>query len=199
MTTTPDQTFTPSRTALLLMDFQPAVLAAVPDGKDVLERARQALSWARSHDVRVVHVRVAFAPEDFADVPDRNKTFAPVARQGFLADGGPEVDLHDSIDVQDHDIHVRKVRIGAFSPTTGLHPTLRDEGIDTLVLAGLSTSGVVLTTVRHAADEDYRLYVLSDATGDPDPEVHRVLTEKVFPHQADVIATDDLHAFIAEA
>jgi len=50
----------------------------------------------------------------------------------------------------------------------------------------------VLSTLRDAADEDYRLYVVADATADPDPEVHRVLVEKVFPHQADIIDTDDL-------
>jgi hypothetical protein len=36
--------------------------------------------------------------------------------------------------------------------------------------------------------------VIKDATGDPDPEVHRLLTEKIFPGQAEVIAADDLHA-----
>lgn len=197
--TTAIQPIVPSRTALLLMDFQPAILAAVPGGEDVLARAQQALSWARSHDIRVVYVRVAFGPADFAAVPDHNKAFAPVARRGYLADGTPETDLHGSLDVRDEDIVVRKIRIGAFSETTGLHPSLRGQGIDTLVLGGLSTAGVVLTTVRHAADEDYRLYVLKDATGDPDPEVHRVLTEKVFPRQADVIATDDLWTLSKEA
>ncbi|MFJ1588294.1 MFS transporter [Streptomyces sp. NPDC088197] len=197
--TTPAQPVVASRTALLLMDFQPAVLAAVPDGEAVLARAQQALAWARSLDIRVVHVRVAFAPEDFAAVPDRNKSFAPVARHGFLADGSPEADLHDALDVREGDVVVRKVRVGAFSAATGLHPTLLGQEIDTLVLAGLSTSGVVLSTVRHAADEDYRLYVLKDATGDPDPEVHRVLTERVFPSQADVITTDDLSALGKQA
>ena len=52
----------------------------------------------------------------------------------------------------------------------------------------------MLSTLRHAADEDYRVYVLADATADPDPEVHQVLTEKVFPRQADVIPTADLPA-----
>ncbi len=51
---------------------------------------------------------------------------------------------------------------------------------------------MVLSTLRDAADADYRLYVLTDATADPDPEVHRVLTEKVFPRQAAVIQTSDL-------
>jgi nicotinamidase-related amidase len=88
---------------------------------------------------------------------------------------------------------VRKTRFGAFS-TTDLYASLRARDINTLVLAGISTGGVVLSTVRHAADEDYRIYVLADATADPDPEVHRVLIEKVLPYQADVITTDDLPA-----
>jgi nicotinamidase-related amidase len=54
------------------------------------------------------------------------------------------------------------------------------------VLTGIATSGVVLSTLRQAADLDYRLIVLADACLDADPEVHRVLTEKVFPRQAEV-------------
>lgn len=90
-----------------------------------------------------------------------------------------------------------ETRVGAFS-TTDLYARLHAQGIDTLVLAGISTSGVVLSTVRHAADEDYRVYVLADATADPDPEVHRVLLESVFPHQADIITTDELWTLAAK-
>jgi nicotinamidase-related amidase len=181
----------PARTALLLMDFQPPMLAGVPDAETLLARARAALAWARSEQVRVVYVHVAFAPEDFDAVPTHNKAFAAVAQNRFLADGSPESEIHPSLDVQEDDIVVRKTRFGAFS-TTDLYGTLRSQGIDTLVVAGLTTAGVVLSTLRDAADEDYRLYVLADATADPDPEVHRVLTQKVFPYQADVISSDDL-------
>jgi len=68
---------------------------------------------------------------------------------------------------------------------------LRGLGAGTLVLAGIATSGVVLSTLRQAADLDYRLVVLADACLDADPEVHRVLTEKVFPRQADVLTVDE--------
>jgi nicotinamidase-related amidase len=181
----------PARTALLLMDFQPPMLAGVPDAETLLARARAAVAWARSEQVRVVYVHVAFAPEDFDAVPTHNKAFAAVAQNKFLADGSPESEIHPSLDVQQDDIVVRKTRFGAFS-TTDLYGTLRSQGIDTLVVAGLTTAGVVLSTLRDAADEDYRLYVLADATADPDPEVHRVLTQQVFPYQADVISSDDL-------
>ncbi|MFD8817548.1 cysteine hydrolase family protein [Streptomyces sp. NPDC059627] len=182
----------PARTALLLMDFQPAVLAAVADPDQALSRAHAALSWARSHDVQVVHVRVAFAPEDFAAVPALNKAFAAVAEHKYLPDGSPEADLHESFEVSERDITVRKIRFSAFASATDVRGLLRERGIDTLVLTGLSTGGVVLTTLRQAADDDFALYLLKDATADPDPEVHRVLTEKVFPHQAHVIDTDEL-------
>jgi hypothetical protein len=56
--------------------------------------------------------------------------------------------------------------------------------------ARLATSGVVLSTLRQAADLDYRLTVLADGCGDADPEIHRVLTQKVFPRRADVTTID---------
>jgi len=68
---------------------------------------------------------------------------------------------------------------------------LRAANIDTLVLTGIATSGVVLSTLRQAADLDYRLVVLSDACLDSDAEVHRVLMEKVFPRQADVVTVNE--------
>jgi nicotinamidase-related amidase len=64
---------------------------------------------------------------------------------------------------------------------------LRELDVNHIVLAGIATSGVVLSTVRNAADMDYKITVLRDCCEDLDPEVHRVLMEKVFPSQADVI------------
>ena len=46
------------------------------------------------------------------------------------------------------------------------------------------------STLRQAADLDYRITMLSDACADPDPEVHRVLMDKIFPRQALVTSTD---------
>jgi len=68
---------------------------------------------------------------------------------------------------------------------------LRSKNINKLVLFGISTSGVVLSTVRWAADMDYSLAVVSDACADRDSEVNRVLMEKVFPWQATVVTSDD--------
>jgi len=68
---------------------------------------------------------------------------------------------------------------------------LRANNIDSLVLCGIATSGVVLSTIRQAADLDYTLTVLSDACLDADPEVHNVLMTKVFVRQATVLTVEE--------
>ena len=74
---------------------------------------------------------------------------------------------------------ITKTKAGSFS-TTGLDVTLREKGIDTLILMGVATSGCVLSTARWATDINYKIVVVADACSDRDPEVHRVLTEKIF-------------------
>ena len=139
-------------------------------------------------------MRVAFRPSDRAAIPARNKQFVGLA-DGTLADGGPDAEIHPDVAPEPGDLVVTKRRVGPFS-TTDLAARLQERGVETLVLAGISTSGVVLSTVREAADRDYRLLVLADCCADRDPEVHRVLLERVFPCQADVVASADLDALL---
>jgi hypothetical protein len=73
------------------------------------------------------------------------------------------------------------------------HPS----GIDTLLLAGLSTSGVVLSAVRDGHDRDYRLIVVSDLTADPEPDLQQFLISRVILRQADVIAAADLPSLLS--
>src|SRR5947209_17897618 len=108
----------------------------------------------------------------------------------------PSTANHDSLGPQPGDIVVRKTRVGAMS-TTDLDRQLRDRGIDTLVLAGISTSGVVLSTLIKAADRDYRLYVLSDGTEDPDQQARDVLLGRIFPRRAQVIDTATLRTLLS--
>ncbi len=51
---------------------------------------------------------------------------------------------------------------------------------------------MVLSTVRYAADLDYRLLVVEDCCADQDPEVHDFLTQRIFPRQADVVNSQDV-------
>ena len=112
----------------------------------------------------------------------RNQAFAAVKQQGLMN----LTDPRPAITPEEGDLVVTKRRVSAFTGSD-LEVVLRSGDVQHLVLCGISTSGVVLSTLREAADRDYRLTVLSDLCADPDPEVHRLLLEKVFPRQAEVI------------
>jgi nicotinamidase-related amidase len=172
------------RSALLLMDLQadivdnyapPGFLTLIQEAIDAARRAKLPLIWV------VVSFRAGY-PE----VSSRNQSFSALRGTARLIEGDPQTQIHPALKREPGEVLVTKRRVGAFSGSD-LDVVLRSAGIDSLVLAGISTSGVVLSTVRLAADLDYRLTVLKDGCCDPDPEVHRVLTEKVFPRQAAVL------------
>ncbi|HEY5339764.1 MAG TPA: cysteine hydrolase [Candidatus Aquilonibacter sp.] len=189
----------PARTILLVMDYQTGILGMVADPDALVARAADAIAKVRYGGGHVGFVRVAFIDADYAAIPERNKGFSAAKASGrnFSADS-PATAIDQRIAPKDGDVVVRKTRVGAFS-TTGLAEQLAQRGIDTLILAGISTSGVVLSTIRDAADHDYRLLVIADACADPQADVHTLLLEKVFPRQADVITIADLDAVLATA
>jgi nicotinamidase-related amidase len=137
----------------------------------------------------VIYVVVGFRP-GYPEVSDRNATFNGIKASGAFAVGAENTRIHPAVAPLAEEIVVTKHRVSAFAGTD-LDLVLRANGIETLILTGIITSGVVLSTVRQAADLDYRLTVLADGCLDSDPEVHRVLTGKVFPRQADVLSVAD--------
>ena len=187
----------PERTALLVMDYQPVVLGSLSDAEELLSRVAEAIAIVRRHRGQVGYVRVAFDDADYEAVPEHS-AFAPAlatAREALHNDS-PTTAIHERVAPEPGDIIVRKTRFGAFS-TTDLAEQLRDRAITTLILAGVSTSGVVLSTVRDAADRDYEVFVLADATADPEPRVHGFLTERIFPRQAHVITVAQLDSLLS--
>jgi nicotinamidase-related amidase len=131
-----------------------------------------------------VYVTIAFRP-GHPEISPRNRTFSTLAGSGAFVQGDPATEIHPAVAPAPGDLVVTKRRVSAFAGSD-LDVVLRSLDAGTLVLTGIATSGVVLSTLRQAADLDYRLVVLADACLDRDPEVHRVLTEKVFSRQATV-------------
>lgn len=186
----------PRRTALLVMDYQAAWIATLSDGDALLARAAGAIAIARDRGLRVAYVRVAFTKADYAAVPSSNVIFTQLASEpGALDVDAPRTAIDERVAPEPGDQVIRKTRVGAFARTE-LDGWLRGLGIDTLVLAGISTSGVVLTTVCEAADLDYRVIVLADACADRDAEIQDVLIHKVFPQRAQVITIAELPALL---
>ncbi len=180
----------PSKTALLIMDYQNEILRRAPNPEDLLAGARKTIDLIRSHDGTIGYIRVGFANASEIGGAMGKRVGGGAALEHFHADH-ENTQIHPDVAPEEGDIVVRKTRVGPFG-STDLHEQLQARGIDTLVLAGISTSGVVLSTVRDAHDRDYRLIVLADLCADRDPEVHQVLTDKVFPSQAEVINTTEL-------
>ena len=187
----PALTIDRSRTALLIMDYQNDIVNFLPekDREPLLDKAGAIVKEARRAGIPVIYVVVRFR-DGYPEINPKNRMFGGLKKMGWLREGTPGAEIHAKVAPQPGDIVVTKRRVGAFS-TTDLETVLRAKDIDTLVLFGISTSGVVLSTVRWAADRDYQLVVIGDACADRDQEVHRVLTEKVFPGQAAVVSAQD--------
>ncbi|MEV5754196.1 isochorismatase family cysteine hydrolase [Actinoallomurus sp. NPDC052308] len=179
--------------ALLVMDVQHGIVSRVPDA-DYLPRLIRALDAARTAGVPVMHVVIGFR-SGHPETTDRNKAFGALPPGAFTAED-PGAAIHPDVEPRPEEVVITKRRVSAFAGSD-LELVLRARGIDHLILTGIATSGVVLSTLRQAADLDYRLTVLADGCVDPDPEVHRVLTEKVFPRQADVVTVDEWASALA--
>lgn len=176
------------------MDLQRNIVERYPSAA-VLERAAAAADAARAAGIPVVHVRVAFR-EGAPEVADSNRRFAPAKARTMGGEHAPEVQIADAVAPHPGEPVVVKRRVSAFAGSD-LAVLLRALRAERLVLAGIATSGVVLSTYIEAADLDFDLVVLSDACADADPEVHRVLLEKVFPKQAAVLTAEEWAASAA--
>jgi nicotinamidase-related amidase len=189
----------PKTTALLVMDFQTEIVAiAAADAADqeaLLSRTARLIDGARQAGARVLYVVVGFRA-GYPEVSPRNASFASIRETGRFAPGAPGSEIHVAVAPGPGEVVVTKHRVSAFAGTD-LEMILRASGIETLVLAGLATSGVVLSTLRHAADADYRIVVVEDCCADRDPEVHRLLMEKVFTRQATVARAEAIHAALS--
>jgi nicotinamidase-related amidase len=175
----------PTSSALLLMDYQNAMIGNSSEPDALITRAATTAEIARGAGMLVAFVRVAFTAADYASVSARNRGFAPVVEGEFLTEGSDSTAIVEGLSSQAGDVLVTKKRVGAFS-TTSLDLHLRSRGVTTLVMGGISTGGVVLSTVRDAADRDYRMVVLEDLCADADTETHRLLLDKVISRQAEV-------------
>lgn len=171
------------RECLLIMDYQAEIVARYAAAGQV-SRVAQALEAARANGTPVAFVQVGFRP-GYPEVSPHNRGFAAAKAAGRFMLADPETEIDSRVAPLAGEPIVIKHRVGAFLATE-LDQLLRAQGIERLVLAGIATSGVVLSTVRDAADRDYELTVLSDCCADSDPEAHRVLLERVFPRQARV-------------
>ncbi|MGC0363938.1 nicotinamidase-related amidase [Rhodococcus sp. 27YEA15] len=173
-------------TALLLMDLQLSHLAHVPD--TYLPHAAHALRAARKAGIPVIHVALQLR-SGHTDVHPRNKIFGSLPTHLFTNDD-PGAAFHPDVAPQEGELVVFKNRISAFAGND-LRQILHAQDLTHLVLAGVATGGIVLSTVLQAADLDYEITVLSDACADRNPNLHETLLNDVFTRRGRVVTTEE--------
>jgi nicotinamidase-related amidase len=185
--------FDTARTAVLALDCQAGIVSIyVKPPDEFLARASSVLRAAREVGLPVVHVRVGFRP-GLPEVSDRNTLFAgikssPQHRRLFEGTTG---EIHSALGPEGSDLVVTKHRVSAFAGTD-LDMLLRAREIHTLILFGIATSGVVLSTLLEACDADYQLAVVSDCCADLDGPLHEALMTRLFPRRGLVMTAVEL-------
>lgn len=164
------------------MDVQPGIIDRAKDKASYLSSIQKIVDAAHTEQVPVFFVVVGFRP-GAPEIAAQNKMFSTM-NTDVLINPLPLVTMGKN------DLLIIKRRVSAFTGSD-LEVLLRAQQIDHLVLTGISTSGVVLSTLREAADKDYQITVLSDLCADIDDEVHTVLLQKIFPRQATVITSEE--------
>jgi nicotinamidase-related amidase len=176
-------------TALLVMDMQSAILHNLADYHEITGKLAKAIAFARSKNIPVLFVVVGFRP-GMPEVSMNNKLFSASKERSANLSMEEGMKIDPTVAPISGEIVITKRRISAFTGSD-LEVVLRAQGIQHIILTGVATSGVVLSTLREAADKDYRITVLTDCCTDRDSEVHNVLMNKVFPRQASVLTLEE--------
>jgi len=180
-----EQNINHQHTALLVMDVQEATVKMLKDTSPLINSIKKAIQSARDNNLPVIYAVIGFR-KGYPEVNPNNKSFLVLKNSNRNFDNEEAAKVHVSVEPHPGDIIITKKRVSAFTGSD-LEVVLRSLEIKHLLLSGISTSGVVLSTLREAADKDYTITVFSDCCTDLDDEVHHVLLTKIFPKQAEVI------------
>lgn len=182
------------------MDCQNGIVSIYTKGeKDgFVARAAGVLNHARASRMTVIHVKVDFRP-GLPEISSQNQLFGAIKNspqhQSLFQE--PLGNIHPALAPTEDEVVIVKHRVSAFTGTD-LAMILRANNIDTLVLFGIATSGVVLSTLLEASDADFRVAVIKDCCADLDADLHEALLAKLFPSRATVLSATDFIKLIHE-
>jgi nicotinamidase-related amidase len=175
------------KTALVAIDLQNAVVAinTVPyAAAEVVEKNRQIADALRAKGGLIVWVRVDI--NQFLRLPVDEVGFAPdkpmpAELSEIVASAGRELG----------DLTITKRHWGAFAGTE-LEQQLRNRGIDTVILTGISTNIGVESTLRQGTGLGFAFVVVKDACAAQSDDEHRYALGKIFPRLAHVRTADEV-------
>lgn len=176
-------------TALLVMDMQTGILANFPGTENIIKNVADAIAIARNKNIPIIFATLGFK-NGAAEISPNNKVFAATREHIATINLDEFSKVHPALTVQKNDLQVTKRRVSAFTGSE-LEIILRSKGIQHLILTGVATSGIVLSTTTEASDKDFKITVLSDGCADRDEEVHHVLTTKILLRHANVLTIEE--------
>ena len=186
-----------ARPALILVDFARAyfepsspLYAGVENERLVAANLRDT---ARRRGIPTVFTRVEYVPGDPAR--DGGLFYRKIAALSAFDRGNPLGDFTPPLQPEPDDIVVTKAYPSAFFGTD-LAEVLRERGIDTCVIAGLTTSGCVRASALDALCHGFAPLVVADACGDRDRATHDANLFDLAAKYADVIGSDEALAYL---
>lgn len=182
-----------SRQALVMVDFAQAYF--LPESPlfanqpAVLDVASQLLAWARARKMLVCHTRVEYRPDGL----DGGVFFRKIPALKAFCTGNPLADFPADVAPRADEPVVTKQYASAFFGTS-LASLLRAQGVDCVLLAGMSTSGCVRASTVDAIQHGFIPVVVSDACGDRHPAPHEANLFDLQAKYADVLPFAQLRA-----
>ncbi|WP_321799193.1 isochorismatase family cysteine hydrolase [Caballeronia sp. J97] len=182
----------PARTALVVMHYQTDILGLFPSvAPSLLANTRTLCDAARARGVGVYFANLRFGP-GYPEVSPLNKNGQGIKRLGLFTDDRTAPELAQQPDEPLIVAHRASVFFG-----TGLEARLRARGVDSLIMVGIASTGVVLSSVAYASDADFRLYTVKDCCYDPDQVVHEHLFSTAFDSRTTVLSLADALPLLA--
>jgi nicotinamidase-related amidase len=123
-----------------------------------------------------------FLGEAYELASKNNRLMSSIVPSGYFRSAVP---MH-GLAIEPGDRFYACPRASVFHGTT-LDADLRARGVDTLVMAGISTTGVVLSSVAQASDADYDVRLVRDCCYDPDRDAHEALFRSGFGGRVQVV------------
>ena len=170
----------------------------------VIPTIRTLLEHFRANEMRVIYLTLGSDYRDLRDVPLRlRRWIRQVEEESGIADifwsGNPAFAIRREIEPRDEETVVNKTTFGAFNGSM-LEQVLRELGVESLIVTGISTNCCVETTTRDAADLGFGCVVVDEGTADYDAEAHDAALRALYFSFARILGSaEDVVAALEEA
>lgn len=183
---------TPAHTALIVMHYQTDILGLFPSvAPALLANTRKLCDAARAKGVSVYFANLRFSP-GYPEVSPLNKNGQGIRQLGLFVDDR----ISPELGRQAHEPVIIAHRASVFFGTD-LQVRLSAQGIDSLIMVGIASTGVMLSSVAYASDADFRLFTVKDCCYDPDQVVHEHLFSTAFDSRTTVLSLADALQLLA--